>query len=97
MIRIEIKDQTVSTRNGNTRGRDWTIRSQDAWAHTHSRNGNLNPYPEKISINLEDGQAPYAPGHYTLAPQSLYVGDFGRLSLGRPVLSPVQAKAAQAA
>lgn len=97
MIKIEIKDQTVDTRNGNTRGRDWTIRSQTAWAHTHSRNGNLNAYPEKIAITLEDGQVPYPVGAYQISPVSLYVGDFGRLSIGRLVLTPIQAKVPAAA
>lgn len=73
------------------------MRTQTAWAHTHSRNGNLNAYPERITINLEDGQAPYPIGNYQIAPSSLYVGDFGRLSLGRLVLSPIQAKVSAAA
>lgn len=97
MIKIEIKDQTVETRSGNRNGRDWTMRSQTAWAHTHSRNGNLNAYPERITITLEDGQAPYPVGNYQIAPASLYVGDFGRLSLGRLVLLPIQAKVSAAA
>lgn len=97
MIKIEIKDQAVETRSGNRNGRDWTMRTQTAWAHTHSRNGNLNAYPERITINLEDGQAPYPIGNYQIAPSSLYVGDFGRLSLGRLVLSPIQAKVSAAA
>lgn len=97
MIRIEIKDATVETRSGNRNGRDWTIRSQTAWAFTVGLDGKPNPYPERVSITLEDGSQGYAPGVYTLSPQSLYVGDFGRLTLGRPVLVPVQQKPAQAA
>lgn len=94
MIKIEIKDATVSTRSGNKNGRDWSMRSQEAWAHTVNRAGNLNPYPEKLSITLEDDQAPYAPGIYQLMPASLYVGDFGSLRLGRPVLAPIKQQAA---
>lgn len=99
MIKIEIKDATVNTRSGKARatGRDYTIRSQEGYAHTVSRNGNLNAYPEKISITLEDGQSAYPPGNYQIAPSSLFVGDFGRLTLGSLTLIPLQAKVQQAA
>lgn len=99
MIKIEIKDASVQTRNGNSpkTGKPYSIRSQEAWAHTVNRAGNLNPYPEKITINLNDDQQGYPPGMYQLQPQSIYVGDFGSLRLGTPVLAQVQQPVKQVA
>jgi hypothetical protein len=93
MIKIEIKSSEVSSRSGNSKGRDWHIRSQEAWAHLLERNGSPSPYPQKIQLNLEDDQAPYPVGQYALSDSSLYVGDFGRLQLGRPILVQVKTQA----
>ena len=92
MLKIEVKTTEISTRSGNKNGRDWTIRTQEAYAHIQNRNGNPAPYPEKILLNLDNGngsrapQAPYAAGTYYLSDSSIYVGDFSALRLGNPVL-----------
>lgn len=95
MIKIEIKSSEVQVRSGTNKNGPWKITAQEAWAHLLERNGSPSPYPQKISLNLEEGTAPYPVGIYGLADQSLYVGDFGRLMLGRPIL--VQAAKVQAA
>lgn len=92
MIKIEIKDSKVTSRSGNKNGRDWSMRTQEAWAHTVSRNGQPNAYPEKISITLEENQNAYEVGNYQLMPASLWVGDYGSLRLGNPVLQAFQVK-----
>jgi hypothetical protein len=98
MIRIEVKGTEVSTRNGFRKdGSPWSMRTQEAYAFTFDANGRERPYPERISLQLDDDQAPYNVGLYNLLPMSIYVGEFGRLMCGRPQLSPIAANAAKAA
>lgn len=98
MIRIEVKTTEVTARSGNRKDGSgtWTIRTQPAWAHTFDANGKPQPYPTMISLQLEDNQAPHPIGNYELSPSSIYVGDFGRLMMGRPVLTMIQAAKAVA-
>lgn len=92
MLKIEVKTSEVIERSGTKNGRDWKIRTQEAYAHIQNRNGTPAPYPEKILLNLDNGnpnrapQAPYAVGIYYLSDSSVYVGDFSALRLGNPVL-----------
>ncbi len=98
MLRIEIKSPEVRTISGTSKaGKPYAIRDQEAYAWTVGRDGKPREYPERISVQLEDDQEAYRPGFYTLAPQSLYVGDFGRLQMGKPKLVAVAAAAAKAA
>jgi hypothetical protein len=98
MIRIEVKSTEVQSRNGTRQnGTPWSMRSQEAYAFTFDANGRERPYPERISLQLDDNQAPYNVGQYNLHPMSIYVGEFGRLMCGRPQLSPIAANAAKAA
>lgn len=95
MIRIEVKSTEVRTISGTSKtGNPYCIRDQEAYAYTVGRDGQPRPYPERVSLQLEDNQAPIEPGNYTLSPASLYVGDYGRLMLGRPQLVKVPAVAA---
>ena len=98
MIRIEVKTTEVQTRNGVSQrtGNPWTIRSQDAYAYTFDQNGKPRPYPERISLQLDDNQLAYPVGTYDLSLASIYVGDFGRLMMGRPQLTPLAAAKAVA-
>ncbi len=98
MLRIEIKTSEVRTISGTSKtGKPYTIRDQEAYAWTVGRDGKPREYPERISVQLDDDQEAYRPGVYTLAPQSLYVGDYGRLQMGKPKLQPLAAAAAKAA
>ena len=98
MIRIEVKSTAVETRNGTSAktGNPWTIRTQEAYAYTFDSTGKQRPYPERISLQLEDNQLPYAVGNFDLSLASIYVGDFGRLMMGRPLLVPAAAAKAVA-
>jgi hypothetical protein len=93
MIRIEVKTTEVVTRTGPRKdgSGEWKIRSQDAWAFTYDQTGKQRPYPERISLQLDDQQLPFQIGTYELNLSSIYVGDFGRLMMGRPQLTPVAA------
>lgn len=92
MLKIEVKSTEITTQSGNKNGRDWSIRAQEAYAYIKNRNGSDAPFPEKIRINLDNGnssramQAPYAIGVYYLSDSAIYVGDFSSLRLGNPVL-----------
>jgi hypothetical protein len=92
MLKIEVKSSEINERSGTKNNRDWKIRTQEAYAHIQNRNGSAAPYPEKILLNLDNGnanrapQAPYAIGTYYLSDSSVYVGDFSALRLGNPVL-----------
>lgn len=84
MIRIEIHTQEVQvipTKRGQ-------MRKQSGYAHTLDRNGKQHPHPVRCEFILRDEQQPYAPGNYTLAPQSFYTDKYGQLALS-PVLQPV--------
>ena len=91
MIKIEVIDTNVQVQSGtsNRNGRPYTIRKQEAWAHLFGQR-----YPTKIEISLEDGQLPYQPGQYQLSAESLYVGKFARLEVGRVKLVPLVQKTA---
>lgn len=88
MIKIEIKpSQAVAdTRSGvsKTTGQSYTINEQYAYVFLGQ------DYPQLFKLNLETGQPPYPAGIYTLAPSSIYVGDFQKLRIGKIVLLPYQ-------
>lgn len=89
MLRIEVKSPLITEVSGTSRaGKPYHIRKQVAWAYTYDQTGTLNPYPERIEMNIADGQEPFPVGNYTLAPQSFFVGDFNSLAIGRPILTP---------
>lgn len=98
MIKIEIvsavaHDRTITPKAPSTKP-PFTVREQDGYAYTVDRNGEIERHPQKIVLDLEKGQTAYEPGFYTLAPQSVYVGKFGQLNLGRLHLKKLQAQPA---
>lgn len=95
-IRIEIKSPAVTENSGvakNT-GKPYTIRKQTAWAHVVDQDGKPYEYPARVELQLENDQAPFQPGNYTIAPASFFVGDYDKLAMRRLVLQPLQAKVA---
>ncbi|EJE7953729.1 DNA-binding protein [Salmonella enterica] len=88
MIKIEIKpSQAVAdTRSGVSKstGKAYTISEQSAYIFLGG------DYPQMFKINLENGQAPYPAGLYTLHESSIYVGDFQKLRIGKILLLPYQ-------
>lgn len=98
MIKIEINSAEVRVKSGTSArtGKPYSIREQEGYAHTFDRHGKPNQYPVRMTILLGDDQAPYAPGAYTLAPESLYTNRFGQLEIS-PVLKPINAAALKAA
>jgi hypothetical protein len=97
MIRIEIESDKVHEKAGTSKaGRPYSIREQDAYAWLIDRNGNSERFPTKITLQLENDQRAYAPGNYSILPQSIYVvSEFGKgkLMLGRLQLRAIVAEA----
>ncbi len=95
-IKIEVSSDVVETRSGISarNNKPYSMREQEAYAHTVDRDGVISKYPQKIKVTLRDNQPPYAPGFYTVAPESFYVDRFDSLSLGL-VLRALPAAAAQ--
>lgn len=93
MIKIVITDTPLRELKGNAKvsGKPYHMRIQTGYAFTVSPDGVVSEFPDKFEFSLEDGQAPYPRGTYTLQPSSVVVGrEFGRLEL-TPRLAPVTA------
>lgn len=77
MIKVKIHDGNAVTRTGNTNGRDWKMRTQDAYLE-------LNGEIRRVSISLSDDQAPFPIGNYYWDPEkSLYFDNRGNLAVSR--------------
>ena len=63
MLKIEVKSTEIIERSGNKNGNAWHMRNQEAYAHIQNRNGTAAPYPEKISLSLDNGNSQRAPHH----------------------------------
>lgn len=72
------------------------FRVQTLWVHAVDRDGEPEPFPTKIDAFLDDDQAAYPAGVYTLHPSAVYVDRSGRLAIS-PRLAPVVKKAEAAA
>jgi hypothetical protein len=93
MLKIEIEKADVNVKSGVSarNQKQYQIREQNAYVHIPGQK-----YPQPIKLVLADDQQPYAPGSYTLAPESFFVGRFGDLQC-RPRLAPVVARTQGAA
>ncbi|WP_291519294.1 single-stranded DNA-binding protein [Acidovorax sp.] len=102
MIQVSVTSTEVRNQRGTAKasGKAYDLNFQTVWFHTHDRNGNKNPYPEKSEIILEKNEqgAPlvWAVGEYTLSPSSVYVDRSGNLAIA-PRLVAIKPKAAAAA
>lgn len=91
MIKIEIESTDVSIKSGTSAksGKPYSIREQKAWAYLSGEDGKPQKHPVSMLVILEEDQAPYPVGVYVLHPSSLYVAQFGRLSVGKVRLTPI--------
>jgi hypothetical protein len=86
-IIIEVKSGAVSEKTVRGKdGREYLIREQGGWVDLGK------PYPQEVRISLERGQEGYAAGQYLMDESCLYVDRYGKLSLGRLKLIPLNAK-----
>jgi len=95
-LRIEIKSaeltsRTVDIKNGPRAGTSIVFHEQEAWVALPGRDGRPMPYPQRVVVNIDVdwGQAAYAPGIYTVGDASFFVNRFMSLELGRLALVPV--------
>jgi hypothetical protein len=74
---ITVHSDAVTEKNGEKNGKPWSIREQDATIETPDRR-------QPVRLSLGKGQAPYAPGRYTLdLVRNLNVSEFGSIQLKR--------------
>ena len=98
MIQVSVTSTEVRNQRGIAKasGKNYDINFQTVWFHTHDKQGNKNPYPEKSEIILEkdaNGAALFWPtGEYTLAPSSLSIDRSGNLAVA-PRLVALKPKA----
>jgi hypothetical protein len=95
-LKVSVDSEYVETRSGNKNGKDWSMTSQEVWAHFVDPTGSPQRFPSKIKITLEKDAKPYKPGDYFVNPSSFYRGDFDKLEM-RLVLSPLAVPVAKAA
>jgi len=87
MIKVSITSTTVRRMAGTskTTGKQYDMSFQDGWLHLFDKEGNPEPFPTKVELNLpkdKDGAALFcAPGDYQLHPSSIYVDGKGKLSV----------------
>lgn len=82
MIRIEILSEEVFVSRAMSKdGRPLEFHKQNVFVHLGEK------YPVRARIRIEPGK-PYAPGIYTLAPNSFWVDRYGELRMN-PRLVPV--------
>jgi hypothetical protein len=92
MIRIEVVNTVVREVVKKATGEIFKIPEVSGYAH------GIDRYPVAIKFGVVRGAQPPAPGMYELDPSSLYVGQFGALSIkGQLVLRPVVEPAAKRA
>ena len=88
MVKIQVKDPSVTERSGNKAGRAWHMRTQSAWAYLPSK-----PFPVEVSITLSDSQAAFAAGDYVLDGRAAWVGKYGELNFDLSKMQPIVAAA----
>lgn len=84
-IRIEVaNDSNVKTKSGIGKNqKPYSISEQTAYAHVLDEHGKPGRYPVACNVPLDDPEKPYKEGFYVVDPRSLFVGDFGRLGVGK--------------
>jgi hypothetical protein len=86
MIKIEVKSDAVDSRDV----KGFTFREQGAYAWLVGKDGQPQPYPVAIVMNLEDKQPAYKPGLYVLDPRSFFPNKYRQLGIGRLQLQPAK-------
>ncbi len=89
MIQVRIVNPAVKELKGvsKTTGRDYHIRTQQAYAFCIDQQGVIAEFPDKFEISLDRDQPPYAAGTYQLHPSAVYINREGRLAVA-PRLMP---------
>lgn len=100
MIKITVTSAAVRRQQGVSKGtgKPYDMSFQTVWMHTYARDGQPNPYPEKVEVILDkdqDGAALfYAPGEYQLHPSSIYVDQRGNVAVAPRLVALPKPRAA---
>lgn len=99
MLKVVVESEEVREKSGTSprTQKPYRIREQGAYVYLIGKDGKENRFPTAIRVNLEDDQAPFKVGEYTLSLSSLYVGRFDSLVVGRVDLIPKAQGARQVA
>lgn len=89
MLKFTVTGQVETVNYTDKKGQAASFVKQVAYAHVVNADGTVPPFPEKFSFIVARGEAPYAPGEYTLHPSALYVDRDGRLACN-PRLTPAK-------
>lgn len=83
LIKITVPALPIRNQKGISKvtQKPYDMNFQTVYAHTADAAGQPLPFPEKTELILDTGAAAYAPGDYTLSPNSLYVDRKGNLSV----------------
>jgi len=98
MLRVIVETSDVNEKKGTSAksGKPYRIREQEVYVYLVDSHGVEKKFPSAMRVGLDDAP-PYSPGEYLLSPDCLYVGDFGRLVVGRITLKPRAAQGMKSA
>ena len=91
MLKVEIKDASVTTATINGKSGSFQSSSQDAWLDLPSGER------RKLRVRLEKEAKPYAAGVYTIGDESFGVSQYGDLEISRIKLIAVPAQMSRVA
>lgn len=76
---IVVKSELIEEQRGTSSktNKPYCIRKQTAYIYTIGFSA--DEFPEKMILQLRDGDAPYPKGWYTFLPQAFAIGDFGSI------------------
>lgn len=96
MLKVTIPSTDVRNMTGIGKAslKPYDLNFQTGYVYTADKQGNLNPFPEKIELMLDKNPKTgfvesYPVGDYMLAPASIYVDRGGNLAI-RPQLLPIK-------
>lgn len=89
MIKIEVTEEVRRIKYRAKNGTEQSFEVQVCYAHLAG-----NKYPVKTEVGVPRDGAPYVPGVYVLAPESIEVDERGRLAIFPKLRAAAPAKAA---
>lgn len=90
MILFTVESVEVTQRPGMMKNNKPYPREQVIYAHITDKEGKRRPHPVEAKHTLWENDEPLKVGQYTLAPQSVYVDQYGKPALA-PKYVPVPA------
>jgi len=90
MIVIEIESTQVKEKSGMKGDKPWSMVFQPCSFVGHYVDGFASRHPRESTIQLDrDNPQPFPVGKYVIDAESFFFGDFGRFTMGRMKLQPL--------